>query len=1589
MKTDFISLSDLKASFINEVSNNKKQKKDSDAEVSENDVAIIGVSCKIGEANHVDEYWELLLRGKEFIKDIPKKRKQDADHFFKHTGSFKEDTAYTKIAYMDEIDKFDYNFFGILPNEAKLIDPRQRLFLETAWSAIEDAGYGGEKLYGSNTGIYIGLSSDGSNEYFKLLEKGDRSLLGLATAGNIKSVIASRLSYILDLRGPAMVIDTACSSSLVALHTACKALKNNDCDTALVGGVNIKIFPKTVEESKWNIGNSSSDFSIKTFDDRADGTNSGEGVAAVLLKPLAKAIRDNDQIYAVIKGSAVNQDGSSVGITAPNAAAQEKVILDAWKNAQIDPKTITYIEAHGTGTKLGDPIEINAIQRAFSRFTNRKQFCAISSVKTNIGHLDSLAGLAGVIKAVMALKHKKIPPNLHFRIPNRNISFHESPVYVNDTATEWKSRNVYRCGVSSFGLSGTNCHVILEEPPKREKNTRTNLSLNIFTLSAKTKTALFNLMANYIDYLEEKGTCLDDICYTANTGRLANKYRIAVIVSTKAELIQKLKFLFQSEWKTYRDQYIYFGELTNRTKFIGNSQIDKIHENQEIEVAIQRIKQDYSSIARSDLQLLSKMYCNGESINFEEFYRQLPVQKINLPTYVFSGKRLWAELKEERFTTHNNENPLLSNLVLQSLNLDVYVAHLNADDCWFLNEHRVNDSFVIPGTVYVETARAVGRKYFGESCSIHLKNMMFSNLLKVKESEIKEVQTIIKSKNNSLEFSVISRSEAGWIKHAEALITKGDRQNKQKYDIETLKKDCDAVYVIQKNNESLIEIDENDYAAVIYIEDTNRPESIVDVGGRWKCTNAIYRKDDELLCELQIPKEYEKDFNDYSLHPAMMDCAVNAATFTIDEETYLPYYYKDFQVYSSGYKKFFSYIKKKESDNGETGKFDIFLLNEKGEVFGEINNYIVKKVHKSPSIQKKKNKPIYHKMSWVSIKNDSGEISESNKNILLFRNKDNLSDEIVRRLRLNGKSVIEAEYGESFSEINSNKYTVGATQEDYDQLFETIQKEKINQIVHLMSIDNEPDETLSQLQKKLCYGIDSLFYLTKSIVQKTKHSIELVLCSDYAYRVTGDEPEINPHNAAFFGFGKVIEKEYPRLSVRCIDLEHEQMAENALREINSIKQTEFIAYRNNQKYVQELQNVNIAVSPYMKTSVKNNGVYIITGGMGGIGLQVAKYLSSTENVQLILIGRSEQSEKNRENIREVLNEIKENGSQIEYYKADVANEDEMFEVFREIKRKYKTVNGIIHAAGVSGDGFIFRKQKSVFDTVIKPKIQGTWILNDLTKDCQLDFFVMFSSITALGGSIGQSDYTAANSYLDSFAEFRKWNKPEEKTLTINWCGWSDLGMLADYIVKRKNDGYEHKEENGFKTITSTEAIRAFNEVLQKDMHNVIIGEIDYQVLGLYKDEIKFRLSPDILDLINPPSTINTVRSEVNQANLNNLNYREIENRILKAWTKVLGLEQINVNDKFYDLGGDSISAIYLVKEIENEFPSLIDVSDIFTYPSIQEMSAYLDEVINNQQSSNQISDNEQEDDLDMILNKLASGDIEVSEANKLLQSDGK
>ncbi|MVO98199.1 non-ribosomal peptide synthetase [Paenibacillus lutrae] len=593
--------------------------------VSLKDIAIVGISAKLPRAESHEAFWELLRSGKDLVGGFPDSRKEELKPYLRRMEAQYGSVSFFDGAYIEDISGFDYSFFRLSPKEASLMSPAQRLFLQTAWGALENAGYGGDALHGSRTGVFVGYNGDALHDYKRIIEALDPDALSMAAPGNLSSMIPSRISYLLNLRGPAISVDTACSSSLVAVHLACQSIRSGECEAAIAGSVKINVLPL---DTGIRLGIESSDNRARTFDDSADGTGIGDGVIALLLKPLSRAQEDGDPIYAVIKGSAMNQDGSSVGITAPNALAQEDVIARAWQDADIDPETVTYMEAHGTGTSLGDPIEIDGLTRAFRRYTDKRQFCAIGSLKTNIGHLDHAAGIAGLLKAILSLVHKQLPPTLHYRSPNRNISFVDSPVYVNDELTPWETDGeARRCGVSAFGMSGTNCHIVLEEAPPGMPSGRSDRA-ELFCLSAHSLTALERLVLLIRDWaLKHRGdesSSLADLCYTLAVGRGAHRYRLAIAVSGWEELAQTLHAAAENGLTGLVLPNVRFGMVDSAAA--GNSRKQPVPNEREMEV-----------------MELGQHYVDGYEIDWKAIYLGQRRKRLPLPTYPFDSHLCWVE----------------------------------------------------------------------------------------------------------------------------------------------------------------------------------------------------------------------------------------------------------------------------------------------------------------------------------------------------------------------------------------------------------------------------------------------------------------------------------------------------------------------------------------------------------------------------------------------------------------------------------------------------------------------------------------------------------------------------------------------------------------------------------------------------------------------------------------------------------------------------------------------------------------------------------------------------------------------------------
>lgn len=519
-------------------------------------IAIIGIGCRFPGADSPKSFWHLLKNGEDAIVEIPPDR-WDIEAFYDPKPGTPGKMCTRWGGFLDRIDEFEPEFFNISPREVERMDPQQRLFLEVSWEALENAGIAPDKLSGTQTGVFTAIASTNYDQ-FSIKGSGDYSNISAYDGtGNTFSLAANRLSYFLNLRGPSLAVETACSSSLVAVHLACQSLRNGESELCLVGGVNLILTPElniTFSQARMM----AADGRCKTFDSRADGYVRSEGCGVVILKPLTDALKNEDHILAIIRGSAINQDGRSNGITAPNGPSQQAVIRQALQNASCQPAQVSYFEAHGTGTSLGDPIEVKSLKAVLMKNRKPDQFCWIGSVKSNIGHLEAAAGIASLIKIILQMQHKKIPPQLHLKELNPYIQLNNTPLFISTNLQEWSTVEKSRlAGISSFGFGGTNAHVVLEEAPRQIKNQRLKIEdfskrpCYIFTLSARCNKSLQELARSYRKFLSnESTTSIADICFTANIGRSHFDHRLAVVVESTAQLRKKL------------EDYETFGETT-------------------------------------------------------------------------------------------------------------------------------------------------------------------------------------------------------------------------------------------------------------------------------------------------------------------------------------------------------------------------------------------------------------------------------------------------------------------------------------------------------------------------------------------------------------------------------------------------------------------------------------------------------------------------------------------------------------------------------------------------------------------------------------------------------------------------------------------------------------------------------------------------------------------------------------------------------------------------------------------------------------------------------------------------------------------
>lgn len=1523
--------------------------------IKKEDIAIIGVSGRYPMANNLEEFWKNLKEGKDCISEIPASRWDYRQYY--DPDKTKTGKVYFKWGgFLDDVDRFDPLFFNISPREAEFMDPQERLFLETVWQTIEDAGYSKTGIQKFAVGVFVGIMY-GQYQMFGVEEslKGNVMALGSSYAS-----IANRISYYFNFQGPSMAIDSMCSSSLTTTHLACESIRRGECEVAISGGVNVTIHPnKYVLLSQGKFA--SSDGRCRSFGEGGDGYVPGEGAGAVLLKPLSRAVLEGDHIYAVIKGSSLNHGGKTNSYTVPNPIAQGKVIREALIRAKVDPGTISYLEAHGTGTALGDPIEITGLIKAFKGHNRENQYCSIGSVKSNVGHLESAAGIAGITKVLLQIKHKKLVPSIHSGKLNPNINFEDSPFKVQHELEEWeqpvieikgeKKRYLRRAGVSSFGAGGSNAHIILEEYESSEKVMESQES-QIIVLSARNEDRLKVYAGNMVRFLEKviasqkhdssadekddikepvSNVYLSQIAYTLQTGREAMEERLALVVSSTEELYEKL-------------HQFYHGKVDIENFYQGNV---KTGQNRSELLVDGRAGEEFIRIIIDDKELdkLARLWVAGVEIDWKLLYPEKKSNRISLPTYPFDREPYWAPISDREIKIGHSQSLRLHPLIdtnESTLNEQCFKKILSEDE-FFLRDHLLDKKMLLPGAAYLEMAKTAGDLANRKDRVKRIKNIVWASPITLMGSP-QEVYIGLYPNGKGVDFEVsqgASPATEGVSIHAQGKIEYEDHiinnQSKTEFiDISSVKKQC--------------------LDSISGKECYQRFEEVgLKYGPAFQSIQELHRGKTEALSHLKLPEILKAEFQDFILHPTLIDGAFQTVAGVLGNKEaesqmrYLPYALGEVDIVKPLPETCYAYAMLSENNSKDISgikKFKILIVDEEGQVLLRMNDFLLKELRQIPKATmgtginaSKSDEVIYLESVWK--KSDLAFKTIDKKplgNVLIFDSDEIMLDALKERTEDGITQVILVKPGKRYQNLGNNRYEINPVQQkDYQQLISTLKQQNSapDKIIHMWSEDTVSGSGNS-LKTKLEKGIYSLFYLSKAFLeQKIKNKIYLL----YIYSAYRDE--MHPEYAAVGGFVRSIRMENPNFAYKTIERgepsEKSQLLDVMFKELITETGDEIeIRYEDNQRFVKQLKEFEMK-SDAGSVPLKEKGVYLITGGAGGLGSVFAEYLARKVKARLVLTGRSDLSAEREARIKK----LESLGSEVIYIKADVSIRADVNKLIKQARFRFKRIDGIIHSAGVIKDAFLLKKTKKEMDSVLVAKVYGTFNLDDVTKDEKLDFFVLFSSAAAVIGNMGQSDYAFGNSFMDNMALMRTNKKRSGRSLSINWPLWKEGGMMVN-----KETMAMMKEMMGLTPLNTQKGIKAFEDGLKYNIPQLIVFEGE-------KDKIKNTLrlpqpqSAPSLE-IKPDGKKDELEAGLAMGTAPalagvslSLLKQKAEDYLKNILSKEIKLPAIKIHsqDSFERYGIDSVMIMNMIRDLEANFGELSKTL-FFEYQNIDELADY-------------------------------------------------
>ncbi len=1521
--------------------------------------AVIGYAARFPGAQTAEGFWDVLREGRDAVSTVPEDR-WDAEEFFDPEPGVPGKIVTRRAGFVDDVTGFDAPFFGMSTREARFMDPQHRLLLETAWRAVEHSGTAPTALANTNTGVFVGLAT---HDYLGMASEGldYPEIEAYLAIGTSNAAAAGRISYRLGLQGPAVAVDTACSSSLVAIHQACQALTLGECDLALAGGANVLLTPATMITFS-HAHMLASDGMCKTFDAAADGYVRGEGCGVIVIKRLQDALRDGDRIRAVIRGSAINQDGASGGLTVPNGVAQQRVITDALQRSGLHPSDVDYLEAHGTGTSLGDPIEAQAAGAAYGVGRDPDRPLLIGSAKTNIGHLEAAAGIAGVIKVILSLEHQTLPKHLHFKNPSPHIPWDRLPVKVVQESTPWEPSGRPRiAGVSSFGFAGTNAHVIIEEAPApTTAHTLTEPSderrFDILALSARTPTALLQVADQYRSWLSaHPDATLADVCLTAGAGRAHLEHRAALVVNSKAAALELLDALADDRpapglvrgesHHTPKTAWLFTGQ--------GSQYLGMARELYDTEpVFAETLNRCAAAVADRLEKPLLEVVFDVDGPDSEEALRQTSYAQPALFALEMGLARLWQSrgFEPDVVLGHSvgqyaaacvagvfsledgallmaERGRLFGSLAAGGRMVAVFAAAERVEslteDFPTLSVAAYNGANTVLSGPAPDLEKALaGLTAGGIRCdwldtSHAFHSALLDPILDEFESYAQQFtfappqRILIDNRTGSTLGRSVKLDAAYWRRHARQPVEFAKS-------VRTL---------AELNCTLLLEIGPQPVLTAAALRAWPDPATAPRAIASLRRNTADHRQFTEAIADAYVCG-----------HLPDFDALRQAHTRKLDLPTYpfehRQYWFNDDQDHAKQHRP--PVARTQALRLLEDGRIEELAAMLQG-TSGDQQTLNVLTSLAAQHNQQRSVQPVAddrYEIRWEkSAAPSAGALTDAESTWLLIGDDSPAIQPLLDTLTAHGRRY--------------RLLALPATDADTAALADTLRAasaaDSALYVVNVAALDcdDAPSmQSLLRMQHRILGGTRRLF--RAAVAAELRRPIWVVTRD--AQHVT-DADTVAPNQSCLWGFGRAAALELPQVWGGLADVS-EGTPEEWSHFINLVATShqsaireDQIALRDQAIYVPRLvrQDEQRTVAPL---NLRSDATYVVTGGLGSIGLEIAGYLAAQGAKHVVLTSRRGPSDTAQQRISALTDQY---DCEFRIVTADIADEQDVTRLLATVAAQLPQLAGIVHAAGELGTTPLSNLDDAEIDRVFAGKVWGAWHLSEAIADLQLDFFISTSSIASIWGGFGQTAYGAANAFLDGLA----WRMRANGThgTSVNFGPWS-TGM-ADAESRARLD------RRGVRTLSPADALAGLADVVAvSSAHGSaqgVVARIDWaRFLPLYQQagrrallaELEREL-PDTVPVELPSGKTQLVEQLTNAPVQQRKKLLTDYLRGSVAEVTRVDAAEIRQDVGFFDLGMDSLMAVELRRRIEQGVGKDIPITLVMDHPRLSDVADYL------------------------------------------------